>query len=57
MHNASGVFYVDSTLTKPARKLFLVKDRIVHLLAALEFISLSEQHGREDIRHGEYVNT
>jgi hypothetical protein len=53
---ATGFFCIDSTLTKPVRKLFLVKEQFVKLPAQLELISLCEHHEREDIRHGEYVN-
>jgi hypothetical protein len=37
-------------IKRQERKVFLVKDQLVHLLAALEFISLSEQHGKDNIR-------
>ena len=51
------IHWIDShTIKRQERKVFLFQRTFAHLLAALEFISLCEQHEREDIRHGEYVN-
>jgi hypothetical protein len=41
----------------PARKVFLVKDQFVKLPAKPHTKDIREHHEREDIRHGEYVNT
>jgi hypothetical protein len=53
---ATGFFCMISTLAKPERKVFLSQRAFVHLLAALEFISLSEQHTHTFAEHRQGVN-
>jgi hypothetical protein len=53
---ATEFFCIDSTLTRPVRKVFLSQRAFVNLPADLELISLCEHHERENIRGCEYVN-